>query len=385
MVREVADELADDLPEAGSPASGLRQLLDLMVASNIDNVMTALVTNLPPSQLRATTSSLELARRFGERGISPQRTVRIYQVGHRALLRRLLAGFAAELPKDAETIVSLAEFVDWNLAYVNLMSQAAVEEHIRAQALWARSRGGATAEQLAHVLDADLSPAEASELLSYQMAATHVALSIWSPSTTVTRETLVQITQALSGHPSVLETLVVPLDLGTVMVWLSVDGVWTAALARLERTIGRDSVRVACGEPAPGLDGFRRTRTQALAARRVAEMPGSLGQRVVRYRDVAATSLLALHPDEAVPWAEHLLGELTADTAEVAKLRETLRVYLETGENASTTALRMNLHRNTVKYRVERALEKLPVDLDQNRLSVSLALAYFSRCTPTAE
>jgi DNA-binding PucR family transcriptional regulator len=124
------------------------------------------------------------------------------------------------------------------------------------------------------------------------------------------------------------------------------------------------------------------THRQALAARRVAELPGSRETRLTRYRDVAAASLLALHPQESGPWVAELLGELAGPGEELARLRLTLRAYLEAGENASNAALRLYVHRNTVKYRVARALDLLPVPFEQNRLSIALALAYHDRAEP---
>lgn len=384
IVFEIAQELAHEIPEAGKPDSGLRRLLDQMAASNIDNVLSSMMNDLPAKAIRPTTASLELARRFGERGISPQRTVRVYQVGHRMLLRRILQGLADQLPDDRELIEHIAELVDWNFAYVNGMSQAAVEEHDRAQMLWSRTGGGATAQQVAHVLDSADDEHAAGDLLGYALDTTHVGMIIWSPTSTVTRQMLVSISATLRAQASVNDLLVVPLDLGTVMVWISVEGIWTPAISRLARdtnAIG-DHVRIACGEVGEGLAGFRQTHQQALAARRVAELPGSRRQRITRYRDVAATSLLAMHPEEAAPWVSDLLGDLAEPGAEVGRLRETLRVYLETGENASNTALRMHLHRNTVKYRVARAMELLPVQFEQNRLSIALALSFHDRVTP---
>lgn len=383
IASDIADQLATEIPEAGAPDSGLRRLLDQMVASNIDNVLSSMIHELPATAFRPTTASLELARRFGERGIPTTRTVRVYQVGHRLLLRQVFAGLASQLPEHAALIKHVAGLVDWNLAYLNTMSQSAVDEHDRAQALWARGDGGATAAQLAYVLDSAHDAEEATQLLGYDPSGANVAIVVWSPTTTVTRQTLMRIAQTLRALKPVRDILIVPLDLGTIMIWMSVDGIWTQALTRLSRdaAVRSEQVRIATGEVGHGLAGFRATRQQALSARRVAELPGSLQHPVTRYRDVAATSLLARHTDEAGPWVADLLGDLAGHNVETERLRQTLRVYLETGENASNTAHRMHLHRNTVKYRVARALELLPVPFEQNRLSIALALAFHDRIT----
>ena len=381
---EVTAVLAEEIPEAGGPDTGLGRLLGEMARSNIGNAVANMVQSVPTTQLHATSASIELARRLGERGVPAHRTVRVYQVGHRLLLRRVLEEFAVALPDDSDVVRGIAQLVDWNLAYLNTMSYAAVREHSSAQELWSRSSGAATAQQVAHVLADIDDSAEASDLLGYDVDQRHVALVLWAPTSQVSARALVRLTQPLRHLPGVRGLVAAPHDLSTVFCWVAVDGAWTQVLTRLSRAVrdGGDHARVACGEPASGLEGFRVTHRQALAARRVAELPGSRETRLTRYRDVAAASLLALHPQESGPWVTELLGDLAGPGEELARLRLTLRAYLEAGENASNAALRLYVHRNTVKYRVARALDMLPVPFEQNRLSIALALAYHDRAVP---
>ncbi|MFV0459219.1 MAG: PucR family transcriptional regulator [Actinomycetales bacterium] len=383
LTDQVTELLAAEIPEAGGPDSGLRRVLEQMARSNVDNALTAMGQHLPLSQLHPTTASLALARRLGERGVPADNTIRVYQVGHRWLLGQILQELDRLMPQGAP-VAAVADLVDWHLGYLNLMSAAAGAEHARTQELWTRTAGAATAAQVNYVLkDADDTDV-ASSVLHYDVSGRHLGLLLWSDNAAVPASRMAMLVRSLLTQPGVRELIVVPQDLGSVLAWISIASAPTRALTALSRVVREhgDTVRVAAGEPSIGLQGFRLTHQQAQAARRVADLPGSLDQRLTRYRDVAAASLLALHPEESKPWVTEVLGPLAEEGEELARLRFTLRAYLDAGENASNAAQRIYVHRNTVKHRVERALGMLPVPFEQNRLSVALALAYFDRAAP---
>lgn len=98
-------------------------------------------------------------------------------------------------------------------------------------------------------------------------------------------------------------------------------------------------------------------------------------ETLVNYADVAAVCFLA---DDAGAnrWVEGILGRLASPDPDVARFRDTLRVFIRHGESASTTAETLFIHRNTVKYRVAKAIALLGVPFEQHRLDVALALEY---------
>jgi DNA-binding PucR family transcriptional regulator len=55
-------------------------------------------------------------------------------------------------------------------------------------------------------------------------------------------------------------------------------------------------------------------------------------------------------------------------------LRETLRVFLRSGSSYKLAAEELNLHFNTVKYRVGRAVARRGRPIEGDRLDVELAL-----------
>jgi DNA-binding PucR family transcriptional regulator len=73
-------------------------------------------------------------------------------------------------------------------------------------------------------------------------------------------------------------------------------------------------------------------------------------------------------------WVRETLGDLAVDTTRNAGLRETARVFLETGGSYTATAEQLILHRNTAQYRVRQAEEVRGRPLRERRLDVELAL-----------
>jgi DNA-binding PucR family transcriptional regulator len=68
------------------------------------------------------------------------------------------------------------------------------------------------------------------------------------------------------------------------------------------------------------------------------------------------------------------LADLAADDEQHARLRETLLVFLQSGDSYQTTAERLILPKNTVQYRIRQAEESLGRPVGDDRGDVELAL-----------
>ena len=98
------------------------------------------------------------------------------------------------------------------------------------------------------------------------------------------------------------------------------------------------------------------------------------GARVALFRDLEVTALAAQNTDRAAEFVGATLGPLAEDTSAAARLRDTLRVFLDEAENAPRAATRLHTHRNTVLQRVARASELLGYQPGERRLAMELAL-----------
>ncbi|MDR7855289.1 PucR family transcriptional regulator [Tissierella sp.] len=95
------------------------------------------------------------------------------------------------------------------------------------------------------------------------------------------------------------------------------------------------------------------------------------------YRPKNASDLLKSVSNEQIQgFCLHILKELAYSTDEmIIELRRTLQVYLECRCSVTTTASRMFLHRNTIKYRIKKCEDILENDLTDSDYGFQLQLA----------
>jgi DNA-binding PucR family transcriptional regulator len=133
-------------------------------------------------------------------------------------------------------------------------------------------------------------------------------------------------------------------------------------------------VRVALGIVRPGLDGFHRSTRAAARAKALALSAGAGAPKVVAFTRVAPVALLADEPRELADFVFDTLGDLAVDDRRRELLRETLRVFLATNRSYAATADQLMVHRNTVHYRVQRAVDHYHLDLEANAFDLHFAL-----------
>jgi DNA-binding PucR family transcriptional regulator len=159
--------------------------------------------------------------------------------------------------------------------------------------------------------------------------------------------------------------------------WLPYRASNADAAAKVRQfTLSRpDSPSVAIGTVAGGIEGFRQSHREAESARRVA-LVGKREPTVIAAADpgVSIAALLNRDVADTRAWVAKVLGDLAGDDENDTRLRETLRIYLGCGSSYKLAAEQLNLHFNTVKYRVGRAVDRRGREIDSDRLDVELAL-----------
>jgi hypothetical protein len=127
----------------------------------------------------------------------------------------------------------------------------------------------------------------------------------------------------------------VPQDEFSAWAWLplGVRRDVTVPAPSIKSVSGADQIRFAVGKPGPGVTGFRRTHRQALNAQAVALAAGPSGQLVTSFGEVAPLALMSGSIDLLRDWVIETLGTLADHDEHNARLRDTLRVFLQ--ENGS--------------------------------------------------
>jgi DNA-binding PucR family transcriptional regulator len=244
---------------------------------------------------------------------------------------------------------------------------------------WLRNLSAARAARVRAILQGDRIDVDASEaVLGYRLRQRHVGAVCWvgdreagGPALArLERVTMEMARQAAcKGRPFFL-----PQDESSAWAWLPLGASDSFTIPTMRGVAAEPGIRFAFGAAGTGISGYRRTHQQALAAHAVALAAGPSGPRTTSFTEVAPLALMASSVELLRPWVHETLGPLADDDDQHARLRDTLRVFLQENGSYKATAERLILHKNSVQYRVRKAEEALGHPVDQNRLSVELAL-----------
>lgn len=204
--------------------------------------------------------------------------------------------------------------------------------------------------------------------LRYRMSRAHVGLVLWTDDPQqagAVDEVVAAVRSASAGRSA----LVARASATSRWVWLSDSA--TPDLRQVEKIVAKaEDVRAAVGRPGHGLDGFRSSHQDALAAQAMVIRLGST-RRFTAYADVELIDGLTKDRACAQRFVTKTLGPLS-EADEV--LRQALLTYVQCGFNTTRAAAKLYAHRNTIERRVSRANELSVVKVEDNPTHVAAAL-----------
>ncbi|MFE6359586.1 PucR family transcriptional regulator [Streptomyces sp. NPDC057806] len=369
--RDMAAHIVRQVPEHGTP--GAYPPFRRAVEATVLTALRGLATEPEPTEAlvapEAVAGNAELARR----NIPLDRVLRGVRLGHAALHARLMEA----LDKEPEEIrarethrISKLLFV-----YADVQASRLAGEYVAERDRWRRSTEAARRRTVDELLAGrPAGGAVAARTLGYELARHHVAFILTSGSQDTPDGELRQLAAELCRAAGAESLLAVTAGATELWAWAC----WPAepareALARLPALVPeRRPLRAALGPVGYGAEGFRRSHRGAREAARVARL-GRTGW-LCDYADISTAALLTADAEHARWFAARVLGALGADDPRVRELRETLRVYLAEGRSPQGAAERLFVARNTVTYRVRRAMELLGRPLEQDALELRMAL-----------
>jgi DNA-binding PucR family transcriptional regulator len=362
-----------EIPELdGDPA--LVDLLRVSVTANIRMAMQRFALGErrpeePPD------SAVEYARRLAQRGVPVSALLRAYRLGQAECQQLMIEAFARDTDDPAAIVAATVEFSAATFDYIDVISEQVVKAHQEERRRWLQSSAAARSAQVTTVLAGDaLDPAQAERLLGYELDQTHLGLVCWcEPAAHDALDLLAREVTRLAAEAGCLrEPLVAPADAATLWAWLPLPraGVDTRAL-----TTATPGVRIAVGEAGSGIEGFRATHRQALAARAVALGADERARTAITtYAEAGLVALLRTDVSDLAAWVQGVLGDLAIDDEAHERLRETTRVLLAHQGSHTAAAAELSLHKNTVQYRQRKAEEARGRPLRDGRLDLEVAL-----------
>lgn len=382
LSRAMHEELASEITELDGDAV----MLDLLRASSESNVETFFHFSrydIPIAEIDAPPAALEYARRLAQRGISSNALQRAYRLGQCHVMRIAMTEIARTEPDREVALAAEVTLLERAFAYVDAVSEKVVGEYEQERERWVANRTTVRATALRSLLAGEEPVlAGAEQALGYRLRQHHLGVVAWASGDAAgaaqvrdLESVVVAVAQTVgAGAP-----LYLPQDRSTAWAWIplgrSGDQVDVERVAAVVREHGAE-VRLALGGTGAAVPGFVSTHREALRAHLVASTAAERAEAVTSWTEPGVRSAAVLAKD--LPMTRELveaaLGPLAADEEGMERLRETLRVFLDERRSYLATAEKVHLHKNTVKYRVDKAVEARGRGLDDGRLDLELAL-----------
>lgn len=322
------------------------------------------------------------ARTVARRGYDVRLLLRVYHLGQEAVIDYMTEVLEQrQLPRDIERSVLLRLF-DRTTRWVSTSVEQLTDTYTAERERGLRAAFTQRAEIVRALLDgAEVDAESASARLGYRLTQRHLALVLWTDEDTAPLpsdgdgEAVGQLDRIVSRYAATLgngSLLTMPSGATALWAWIGVDGdlpepgdpVWSVDAP----------VRVAVGLPAAHTAGFRAGHREAVAARHVAERARPGAARVLHYSEVEVAYLAGADEVAMRALVERELGALAAPDAQSARLRETLHAYLRARRSPDAAAKLLGVHKNTVRYRLQRIEELLGHSLDQRGPRLEIAL-----------
>src|SRR5246127_5018528 len=379
---EVLRTLEDQIPELRGDAQ-LMELLGSSVEGNVDTVLHAMRYDIAVERIEAPTTALEYARRLAQQGMPVNALVRAYRLGSRRENELVFAELRViDIPEPMRVGVieaitgTLFEYIDW-------MSQQVVAVYEDERERWLENQNSLRALRVREILAANktIDVDAATTSIRYPLRWHHLGLVMWYPDAGPEGDQLGRLQRFLRELGEAAGAAAGPLfaaaDRSCGWGWLPYRSAVADAADKVRQfTLARpDSPSVAIGTLANGVQGFRQSHQEAKTARSVAVIAKRPAPTVIAATDPGLSVVARLGDDVAGirEWVAAVLGDLAGDNENDARLRETLRMYLACGSSYKVAAEELNMHFNSVKYRVGRAVARRGREIGADRLRVELA------------
>jgi hypothetical protein len=351
----------------------IEQLTVAAALSNVQAVLRGFEAGESPSIAQPPETTLDWVTTLAQRGISVAAIPRCYVIG--------LGIFDSALRQTINSMQA-PEKVKWQLAetgsqylfgFCEKITGDLVDHYQRERELWARGADSVRAELVVAILSGrpvDLGATSAA--LGYDLGRHHAAIIVWTdprsqdkPPLQVLKRAAATIAHEMRG----IELLVVPAGSSAVWAWTSGPDLTPSEAASLAPPL-----LAAVGGMGHGLDGFVQSHRQAGDGRLVTGVFSHPAGTVVCHPDIALNALLTRDLSAARQFVKDELGELSSNSERSRRLRATLTAFFEERMSWGRTAERLNIHQNTVIYRVNQAKDLLGRSLTERRLELEVAL-----------
>jgi len=369
LVDRVMTQLRADIPDyEHAPAAVLRDVRDSIA------FMHRLWYDTILSGERPAASTLDSVAASGRRrvhqGVPLDALLRAFRLGSKQVWAAVLEGAGDDAELHRELLFKVSPYV---FDHFDLMAQTIAQAYGAEQLLRARWRD-ALAHELCSILfnrpDNEEGFRRNAEALGLDPGAAHCAQSLrLNRADAAPAELEGEVERLMVSIARVLrlqsERMLHTLHRGQVLLWLPLTHGETV-VAGEQRLAGQAAAvldscpmvaAIGIGLPAVGARGWRASADQALKAQ---EYGTAQGEKVLRYADIALNDAVAA-ADNVTRYFDALVERL----AQESQLLATLEAYFERRQHRKATAAALDIHPNTLNYRLERIETLLGARLDE--------------------
>ncbi|MFD4433005.1 PucR family transcriptional regulator [Nocardia sp. NPDC058497] len=359
-------------------AFDLAEMRAASIAENIALVQYVLANNIDPATVAPPAGAAAYVQRLARRGVPLTVLLRAYGLGQYQLLDAAI-GLILAVP-STDQAARIAELLKFAGTYLDRLNSSMGRIYETERDRWLSSRQAARQQWITRLLDdgdGDVDRPAAEAALGYRLDRQHLAAEVWTlpgATSTDTVRVLEQTRQLIAAAvPGGGTDIVATTGDRDMRLWLPAEDF---SLDRLTEQIKASGlpVRVAFGSVGGGVPGFRRTARSAARAKALAVSAGQAAPTVIDFDAVAPFALLADEPDELADLVHRVLGPLAVDNAKTELLRHTLEVFLAESGSYSRTARVLQVHRNTVQYRVQQLTGRYGIAVDTDNFELRFAL-----------
>ena len=340
---------------------------------NVDLWYQSLLSGRPP-----TAPELEQIAAYGRhrvrQGVSLAALLQAFRVGTWLFWETLLEGTRQDAEVSRELLHKVSPYI---LYHFDLMGQTVSRAYIAEQNRQHRWRDRLCYE-LCDVVYTNPDNLEGfrekAQALGLDSTAPHVALAIKLQERTLAHaggevdaeDEVAPILAALAGEQAAAETLLWTRRHGHLLVWQPLQSAGFRAqgerliVERVEAAAESCGgiVAIGLGLPETGPVGWRRSAEQSIKAIELGTRVGLPG-RLVRYADVALEDLVS-GSESFARHCENLMSRLAVEP----ELLDTLAMYFEHRQQRKPASFALNIHPNTLTYRLHRIETLLEIRLD---------------------
>ncbi|WP_431958410.1 PucR family transcriptional regulator [Nocardia lijiangensis] len=384
LLTDMTSMFADMIPEFRHDDE-VRRLMVASTASNLAAMIDLLTLGISFDDLTVPPAAAEYARRFAQHGMSLEALLRAYRLGEQMFMQTAMTVLRTLDPSAEMALATTSHIASMVNRYIDRVIEGLIDIYENERRRWDARTDATRAAQVRAVLEGEgLDLPSAEQMLGTSLRGWHLAAIIWTPPGSAASYDLLRTGVRMLATATGKEPLTILVDEHNCWAWISSAGRPALDAAALEAELCKQpSLRMAVGDCASGLPGFRQTFRDAQGARAVAIAAAKVRQ-LTQYSRVAVAGLLMDRLPDVRAWAHRVLGDLMRDDESTARLRETAQVYLDARGSLTDAATRMHVHKNTVHYRVRKAEELLGHSLGTNRLDIELALMVCAQFGVTA-